>query len=690
MTAAPAIIMAALLAAAPEPAAPAGGETVVTARPQSPAAPREDQASAASVVLPDDSPSAYDDLGALMREVPGVNVVRTGSIGAASTITLRGSNADQVRIYVDGVPVNIAAGGGVDVSTLPIGDVEAVEVYRGSSPLAFGESALGGVISITTRTPGQARARARSGMGSFGTVFGDAGAGGRLGRLRLYAGAHVLSSRGDYPYLNDNGTALNPADDVYGPRQNNDLLQGDGVLRAALTLAGRRTLGLGVIGFTREQGLAGVGRFPTVAARFRTTRAISYLRYESRDDLGPGGRLTSELFGSLVLDTLDDPQAETGLGGPASMRNTTRGAGGNVLASRPFGDWARGAAILQVRGESYQPVNNAEAIPIGQPARRLAGVAGAELDLRARRLDLDVIPSARLEAAEDVVSQRDAAGVPVVSPTVSRLLPVLRLGVVRPLVERDTFRAVVKANVGRYARAPSFIELYGNGTARILGNADLEPERGTNADLGVWIDRVGPRVMVTSRTILFGARVDDLIRWQYASWGQARADNLARARILGVEQELRLGLGRHARIVGQATYLDARDRSDNTASNGKQLPGQPRYRGYARPELVRLGVGGGIELGAYADAELRAVSYVDPANLIAFPTRVLLGCGVSVAWPRAHLRVTGSAVNLTGSRNVDLVNWELPGRAVFIALAFAPVGDDDAAGAPMFNPRFGQ
>ena len=689
MSAGLAIVLALLAAGAPAAPGAAGGETVVTAQPQSPATPREDQSSAASVVLPDDSPTAFDDLAALMREVPGVNVVRTGSIGAASTITLRGSNADQVRVFVDGVPVSIAAGGGVDMSTLPIGDVESVEVYRGSSPLAFGESALGGVISITTRTPGQARARARSGMGSFGTMFGDASAGGRLGRLRLYAGAHVLSSRGDYPYLNDNGTALNPADDIYGPRQNNDLMQGDGVLRAALTLAGRRTLGLGVIGFAREQGLSGLGAAPTVAARFRTTRGLSYLRYESRDDLGPGGRLSSELYASLARDVLDDPDTETGLGGPASMRNTTRAVGGNVYAARPFGDWARAAAILQARAEGYQPVNNAEAIPIGLPARRLAGVAGAEIDVRAQRLNLDVIPSARVELAQDMVSQRDVLGVPMASPTVSRLLPVLRLGVVRPLAEGETFKAVVKANVGRYARAPSFIELYGNGTARVLGNTALVPERGSNADLGLWIDRVGPRVGLASRTIVFGALVDDLIQWQHASWGQSRADNLARARIIGVEQELRLGLGRHARFVGQATYLDARDRSANTASNGNQVPFHPRYRGYARPELVRVGVGGGVELGAYADAELRAGSYRDDANLIDFGTRLLLGCGVAVAWPRAHLRLIGSAANLTGSRKEDLGDWALPGRSIFVALAFAPVGDD-AAGGTMFNPRFGQ
>ena len=96
-----------------------------------------------------------------MLEVPGVTVMRTGSIGAASTITLRGSSADEVRVFVDGVPVNIASGGAVDMSTLPLGDVERVEVYRGTSPLAFGESALGGVVSITTRTPGR-RAPARA------------------------------------------------------------------------------------------------------------------------------------------------------------------------------------------------------------------------------------------------------------------------------------------------------------------------------------------------------------------------------------------------------------------------------------------------------------------------------------------------------------------------------------------------
>jgi iron complex outermembrane receptor protein len=666
-------------------------ETVVKARSQPASAPRADQSAAASVVAPEDSQRAYDDLASLLVEIPGVNVVRTGSIGKANTITLRGANPDQVRVYVDGVPMNVAAGGGVDMSTLPIGDVERVEVYRGSSPLEFGESALGGIISITTRTPGIRRAGARTGAGSFGTMFGDVSGGGRAGRLRLYAGVHGMSAQGDFPYLNDNGTAFNTADDVMMPRQNNDVQQADGVVRAALTLAGRRMLTLGALGFARDEGLPGTGPYPTMRARFQTVRGFGYLRYESRDDLGAGGWLRAQMFASAQRDRLDDSGDETGLGGASRTRDTTRGAGANAYAARPFGDWARAAAVLEGRYETYQPVNELATIPIGVPARRLVGVAGAELALRWQWANLDVIPSARIEAMQDAISRRDGAGTPIQgTPAQSRRAPILRLGLVRPLVDRPALKVTAKANVGRYVRVPSFIELYGNGTAMVLGNDDLVPEHGTNSDVGVWIDRAGERLSVVSRTTAYASWVDDLIQWQYTAWGQARSGNLGRARILGVEQELRLVFGRWGRLIGQGTVADARDQSANVAANGNQLPFHARYRGYLRPELVRIDLPAGLALGAYADAELRMRYFTDAANLLDQGSRVILGCGVTLAWPRGRLRVTASAANLTGTRRADIDNWTLPGRMVFLALAYAPFGADGDAGAPIFDPRYGQ
>ena len=92
---------------------------------------REDLTAAASVLTPASSLRANQDLATLLLEVPGANVTRRGGFGSFATLSLRGANPDEVRVYVDGIPLNQAVGGAVDLSTLPLGDVERVEVYRG-------------------------------------------------------------------------------------------------------------------------------------------------------------------------------------------------------------------------------------------------------------------------------------------------------------------------------------------------------------------------------------------------------------------------------------------------------------------------------------------------------------------------------------------------------------------------------
>lgn len=660
-------------------------QTTVTAAAAAPSVPREDRAAAASVVLPSESPRAYDDLGTLLLQVPGVTVARTGSSQAFSSITLRGSNPDQVQIYVDGVPLDIAEGGGVDVSTLPLGDVERVEIYRGTTPLAFGESALGGIISITTRTPGVTRASARAGVGSFGTAFGDVSGGDRIGRLRLYLGAHVYSSEGDYP-LRYNNAVTSPNFAVDTVRQNNDTLEGNGVLRAALTLEGRRTLDLGLIGFARAEGLPGPTDNLALHARFHTSRGLGLLRYESRDDLGPGGRLSAEAFVSVERDRLLDPDAEVQNQPGLLFHETTLSIGTTVHAARPLMDWGRASGLLEARRETYTPDDETDATQSGLPARRLLGVAGAELTLLWHRLNLEVIPSVRLEGMEDTVTGQNTTGQPVpAGPAIARLLPTYRLGLVRPVSSVVT----VKANVGQYQHAPSFLELYGDGTQRLLGNPSLVPESGTNADLALWVDHPGARTSTTSRTTLFGALADDLIYWLPNSGGPSRAENLSRARIYGIEQELQLGVGPHARLVAQGTYLVADDESDNPTTRGKQIPHHPRLSAYARPEMVRIGLGHGIDFGAYLDAAILVGDYDDPAHVTAIPTEVLIGAGASLSRPRSRLRLTVSGLNLTDLQSWNFSYWPLPGRTVFVSLACdsATAQDADAAGfQPSINP----
>ncbi len=98
------------------------------------------------------TPRSAEDLPQLLSELPGVSVTRLGGLGSMATLSLRGSSANQVEVYFDGVPLSAGLGGGVDIGLIPVVDLESIEVYRGMSPIGFGTSAMGGIVSLSSAT----------------------------------------------------------------------------------------------------------------------------------------------------------------------------------------------------------------------------------------------------------------------------------------------------------------------------------------------------------------------------------------------------------------------------------------------------------------------------------------------------------------------------------------------------------
>jgi vitamin B12 transporter len=625
-------------------------------------APPADRAAASSVVTTDErAPRGDDDLAQVLSELPGAAVTRFGGLGAAAFVSLRGSTWEQVRVYVDGVPQNLAAGGDVDLSTIPLGAVERIEVYRAMSPIAFGASGLGGIVSITTRTPRATGLRAELGTGSFGTRLGGLEGSWTGSRLRLYLGAHGLLSSGDFRYRSDNGTAFDPRDDADLKRANNRLQQGDGVVRAVWDLSGQRSLSLGGSYLRRRQGLSGFGIYQTRLAGLTGTRGQVSLRYLGREDLGPGGPVEALVYGSLASQHLWDPLSEVTIT-PADTHDQTVAGGATVRAARTVASWVRLSGVADGRGESFRPSDGSAS---GTPARRQFGAGGLEADVWWR--GLDVIPTLRVEATRDERSGRTAFG--VLEPrgparTTTLVLP--RLALVGQALPHLT----VRANAGRYARLPSFVELYG-ASGFLVGNPALRPEAAWNGDLGLVYRGEGCPGITCGLVVEasgFGALVTDLIQFQQDSYGRAHPRNVGRARLLGVETSLQAQLGAWGRLQSALTYDDARDTSASTASQSRQLPLRPRLRWYTRPELRELALGR-WRLGAYGDLDVTSGNYLDPANLVAVPRRILVGAGLWLAWPAAGLRLGASAQNLGDSRISDVAGFPLPGRAFYLTLS---------------------
>jgi len=130
----------------------------------------------------------------VLRVLPEVLVKGSGGPGSLTTVSIRGSSSTQVLVLLDGVPLNRPDQPSVDLSTLPIQNVERVEVLRGPFSALYGSSALGGVINIVTRASPQTSVSARG--GSFGESADVVSFGGTAGNLTYLMQGILAASTG--------------------------------------------------------------------------------------------------------------------------------------------------------------------------------------------------------------------------------------------------------------------------------------------------------------------------------------------------------------------------------------------------------------------------------------------------------------------------------------------------------------
>lgn len=155
-----------------------------------------------TVIRPDDYKGEQKDLPDLLKMVPGVHVRELNGKGQYTTVSVRGSTAAQVGVFVDGVLFNLGGDAAADISTIPVHNVERIEVYRGYIPARFGGTFMGGVINIVTKRPTKANVQASFGKSSFGGYKGNLQIDAPLGGGALMVGINRDQSDGDFKYKN--------------------------------------------------------------------------------------------------------------------------------------------------------------------------------------------------------------------------------------------------------------------------------------------------------------------------------------------------------------------------------------------------------------------------------------------------------------------------------------------------------
>ncbi|MBX3209385.1 MAG: TonB-dependent receptor [Labilithrix sp.] len=627
----------------------------------------------------EDSPREITDAASLVEPLPGVHVRRLGADDSFATLSIRGSSSTQVAVYLAGVPLSGGADPSLDLATLPLWPGAQARVHRTFAPAALGRGSLGGTLAIDPPSPrAPSRTEVWTAAGSFGARrlrIGDVR--GDPDGVRVATGVSASRSDDDFSFV-DRGASDAAGREVFATRRNAGHAAAAGLASVGVPVrlgpASRGALTMTALAQARRQELPGSVRYPNPSQRLDSSRLVGALELTlpaSRE-----GSFLARGWGRREgLAIHDEPRNAREFASPASTDDAVIAAGGST-------GW-RGSLLedttLEVRidgsGERFAPGTWTEkaAPPAGR--RASAGVAVDASALLGGRVTLAA--SARGDTWIDSSE---------VGPTKSEQRPTGNVGLELPVGP-----AIVASHAGFVARPPSFVERYGN-RGGFIGDENLRPESAFTVDAGARASRRFGPLGLHAEAAGFATWAEDLITFVYVGFQrQAKATNIGRARVLGIEAQARASaFGFDARVSHTALATANGSECEYVARRCERPPlvGRPAHDlvadlAWERGPL-RLRYGVDLVSGIRADA----------TGKIEVPARVLHGAGVRLAVPRAPgLSVTLDVRNLLDLRVADyagvaiggvprtypgpigdLFDYPIPGRRVLLSLRFATDG----------------
>jgi vitamin B12 transporter len=433
-------------------------------------------------------------------------------------VFLRGANAAQTLVLIDGVRVASASSGATALEAIPLAQIERIEILRGPASSLYGADAIGGVIQIFTRK-GEAgvHANASASYGTFDTSTAAAGISG--GGASARGSVQVAARRSD-----GFNAIVNPANVSYDPDR-------DGYRDASVTASGALDYGAG--------------------------QRLSLDYFRSRLDNQFDGR---DAFDDRTVTTLESWQiASSNRLATAWLSRLSAAEGHDRSVSKTgFGEFP-----FDTRQRQYAWQNDFT-LP--------AGVLTVALERREERVASDAgFPVTSRDTTAITAIYRVDAGAHAVQANVrhddstqfgGRTTGALAWGY------RFARGWRVSASAGTAFKAPTFNDLYFPG----FSNPDLEPETSRNVEAGLhWSARAGEAAW-QAHAVAFQNRVDDLIVFGCNADSVCRPDNVARATLRGVTL--------HGDYAWRDTLLRASvDLQSPTDGQGRLLPRRARRHG---------------------------------------------------------------------------------------------------------------
>lgn len=556
----------------------------------------------------------------ILREVPGLAVNRSGTVGSLTQIRIRGAEGNHTLVLIDGIEVNDPSGGSeFDFGTLRAADIERIEVLRGPQSALYGSDAIGGVVSIITkRGAGPATAHLDLEGGSFQTGQVSTAVRGGDDRFHYSIGASGYTTEGISVGPNSEG---NREADGNDSRTVNIKFGITPIDNMSIDFIGR------YVNNTTETDSQ-----PAVAGIIRTVDSDSETRTIQRTG---GARLTYSLFDGgweqivgvsgheeLADSTTNDVTTFEADGEKIRFHYQT-----DILFDTPsVADGEHGLTFLAEHEEESQFTLSAfggtdrDITNLGYVGEYRAGLWDQLfLTLAGRYDDNDIFRNAttyRLTAA----------------------------------YHQQEFGTRLHGSYGTGVKNPTLFELFGS-SANFTGNPNLSPESSKGWDSGVEQRLFADRL--TLDATYFNNRITDLIQGS----GNTSSNLNGTSKVQGLELTLDAEIAHGLTLAGQYTYTDAKD------ANGTELVRRPRHMASLNVNYgflkERANVNLGIDFNG-AQKDIQFSNFFATRNTITLDNFVLLNVAGSYKITE-NLKLTARIENLLDQDYQEVFGFDAPG-----------------------------
>ncbi|WP_242913437.1 TonB-dependent receptor plug domain-containing protein [Brevundimonas pishanensis] len=497
-----------------------------------------------------------------LARTPGVSFTRSGNLGSAASVNIRGAEGHHTVVLIDGVKMNDPAStqGGVNFGTLMVGDFGRIEILRGAQSTLWGSQAIGGVVNIVTAEPtASLQGNLSAEAGSRGTRHFRGAIGGAGDRLSWRLAANRFDT--------DGYSAYSPGTEDDGYRQTN--LSG----RLNYKVSDNVSVDLRSVwsdGTNDYDAYNGDSREYGNTEELITYAGLNFDLFENRLRNRIGFAYTDTKRRTLNPDRIIEP--------------TTFESDGQNIRWDYQGIFAFTSDLTATFGVETERSEMRSRSPSDSNDKPAYGSGRADLDSAYTQVQWAIIPQLNITAGlryDDHEQYGDNA-----------------LGSVAAALTLNDGATVVRASWGQGFRAPGLYELYSD-----YGNLTLQAEEFESWELGAQ-HKLSDKAVVA--VTYFNRKADNEIRYNSCAFGTTDPlclvngtsrwgyyANIQRTEAQGVEVAGSIDLTSSLRVAANYTWTDAINASGS--AEGKRLTYRPEHMGnlsadYAFANGLKAGV----------------------------------------------------------------------------------------------------